>query len=146
MPCPPIKRDAPLPLCAQVQALSTSGPSSAATSTGAFSAEAALARSAALASASTSTSGRGSSSVWGGFLGGSGGASVGGGSRHQMPLLTAVRHVVRTEGVCSLWKGNLATILHRLPYSAVNFATFDMVSVYWGCMCVCTGGRMGMVW
>lgn len=31
----------------------------------------------------------------------------------QMPLLAAVKHVVRTEGVMSLWKGNLATVLHR---------------------------------
>ncbi len=33
--------------------------------------------------------------------------------------------VVRQEGFRSLWKGNLATILHRFPYAAVNFGTFE---------------------
>lgn len=33
--------------------------------------------------------------------------------------------VATQEGLRSLWKGNLATILHRIPYSAVNFSTFE---------------------
>jgi hypothetical protein len=33
--------------------------------------------------------------------------------------------VVRREGVAALWKGNLATILHRLPYSSINFYTYE---------------------
>ncbi|GFH26757.1 uncharacterized protein HaLaN_24958, partial [Haematococcus lacustris] len=33
--------------------------------------------------------------------------------------------VWRQEGVASLWKGNLATIIHRVPYSATNFAVFE---------------------
>ena len=59
-------------------------------------------------------------------------SSPGGGGRPpragQLPLIAAVRHVVRSEGLMSLWKGNMATVLHRIPYSAVNFATFEMVS------------------
>jgi solute carrier family 25 phosphate transporter 23/24/25/41 len=27
--------------------------------------------------------------------------------------------------VLSLWKGNGVTILHRLPYSAINFSTYE---------------------
>jgi Mitochondrial carrier protein len=34
----------------------------------------------------------------------------------------AVRAV---QGVLSLWRGHMATLLHRLPYSAVNFAVFE---------------------
>lgn len=33
--------------------------------------------------------------------------------------------VVQQEGVLSLWKGNGVTILHRLPYSAINFSTYE---------------------
>jgi hypothetical protein len=38
---------------------------------------------------------------------------------------TPPRQVVRAEGVLSLWKGNGVTILHRLPYSAINFSTYE---------------------
>lgn len=33
--------------------------------------------------------------------------------------------VVRQEGPAALWKGNLVTILHRLPYSSINFYTYE---------------------
>jgi solute carrier family 25 phosphate transporter 23/24/25/41 len=39
--------------------------------------------------------------------------------------LAAAHQVVRREGVAALWKGNLATILHRLPYSSINFYTYE---------------------
>jgi hypothetical protein len=29
------------------------------------------------------------------------------------------------QGVLSLWRGHTATLLHRIPYSAVNFAVFE---------------------
>ncbi|GAX83991.1 hypothetical protein CEUSTIGMA_g11416.t1 [Chlamydomonas eustigma] len=48
-------------------------------------------------------------------------------SRRQLTLSAAVKHVIQQEGWLSLWKGNLATLLHRLPYSAVNFSTFELV-------------------
>lgn len=48
-------------------------------------------------------------------------------------LYSAQRHcfcvpavqVVRREGPAALWKGNLVTILHRLPYSSINFYTYE---------------------
>lgn len=43
-------------------------------------------------------------------------------------LLAALRQVVRTEGVLSLWRGNGVTILHRLPYSSINFLTYERTS------------------
>jgi solute carrier family 25 phosphate transporter 23/24/25/41 len=33
--------------------------------------------------------------------------------------------VIREEGVRALWKGNLVTIAHRLPYSSVNFYAYE---------------------
>ena len=40
-------------------------------------------------------------------------------------LPTAFTQIVRQEGVRALWKGNLATVLHRFPYSAVSFLTYE---------------------
>lgn len=40
-------------------------------------------------------------------------------------LWAALTRVIREEGVLSLWKGNAATILHRLPYSSINFYTYE---------------------
>ncbi|KAJ6726990.1 MITOCHONDRIAL SUBSTRATE CARRIER FAMILY PROTEIN [Salix purpurea] len=33
--------------------------------------------------------------------------------------------VIREEGFSALWKGNLVTIAHRLPYSSVNFYAYE---------------------
>ncbi len=33
--------------------------------------------------------------------------------------------MVQQEGALSLWKGNGVTILHRLPYSAINFSAYE---------------------
>ena len=41
-------------------------------------------------------------------------------------VLTALRIVTKEEGWRSLFKGNLATIIHRVPYSAVNFWCFEI--------------------
>ncbi len=38
--------------------------------------------------------------------------------------------MVRREGLASLWKGNGATIVHRLPYSAINFVTYEHASAW----------------
>lgn len=35
------------------------------------------------------------------------------------------RRVIREEGFRAFWKGNLVTIAHRLPYSAVSFCAFE---------------------
>lgn len=41
-------------------------------------------------------------------------------------VLSALRQVTKQEGLKSLWKGNLITITHRIPYSAINFATYEV--------------------
>lgn len=33
--------------------------------------------------------------------------------------------IVNEEGVRAFWKGNLVTIAHRLPYSSVNFYSYE---------------------
>ncbi|RLN74907.1 hypothetical protein BBJ28_00015184 [Nothophytophthora sp. Chile5] len=40
---------------------------------------------------------------------------------------SAFMKVLKNEGVLAFWKGNGASVLHRFPYSAVNFFTFEMV-------------------
>ncbi|ETW06544.1 hypothetical protein H310_02771, partial [Aphanomyces invadans] len=40
-------------------------------------------------------------------------------------LYQAFMKVVRREGVFALWKGNGASVVHRFPYSAVNFFTYE---------------------
>ncbi|RLN57895.1 hypothetical protein BBJ29_005862 [Phytophthora kernoviae] len=39
----------------------------------------------------------------------------------------AFTKVLKNEGALAFWKGNGASVLHRFPYSAVNFFTFEMV-------------------
>ena len=48
-----------------------------------------------------------------------------------LPLRQALRAVVEREGVASLWRGNFVTVLHRLPYSAVNFWAYERLSEAW---------------
>ncbi|PNY09390.1 mitochondrial substrate carrier family protein b-like [Trifolium pratense] len=40
-------------------------------------------------------------------------------------LLYEAQRIVHEEGFRAFWKGNLVTIAHRLPYSAVNFYTYE---------------------
>jgi solute carrier family 25 phosphate transporter 23/24/25/41 len=40
-------------------------------------------------------------------------------------MLDALRQVAKAEGLLSLWKGNIITILHRVPYSAINFCVYE---------------------
>eukprot|EP00658_Telonema_sp_P-2_P011821 TRINITY_DN1452_c0_g1_i10.p1 TRINITY_DN1452_c0_g1~~TRINITY_DN1452_c0_g1_i10.p1 ORF type:complete len:331 (+),score=59.44 TRINITY_DN1452_c0_g1_i10:172-1164(+) len=35
--------------------------------------------------------------------------------------------IVRVDGIRGLWKGNMASCIHRVPYAAINFTTFDKV-------------------
>jgi solute carrier family 25 phosphate transporter 23/24/25/41 len=46
-------------------------------------------------------------------------------------VLRGLQHVVRNEGLRSLWKGNGVTIVHRIPYSATNFWTYEKVNELW---------------
>ena len=42
-------------------------------------------------------------------------------------IVSSLRRIVATEGVTALWKGNGVTIIHRLPYSAVNFYAYEQI-------------------
>jgi len=42
-------------------------------------------------------------------------------------IIHSLRRIVQTEGVAALWKGNGVTIIHRLPYSAVNFYAYEQL-------------------
>lgn len=44
----------------------------------------------------------------------------------DVDVLSALRQVRQQEGLISLWKGNLITIIHRVPYSAINFSTYEV--------------------
>ena len=46
-------------------------------------------------------------------------------------VFRGLQHVVRTEGMRSLWKGNGVTIVHRIPYSAANFWTYEKMNELW---------------
>lgn len=48
-----------------------------------------------------------------------------------MSLPAALRAVCAREGAASLWRGNGVTILHRLPYSAVNFWAYERLTEAW---------------
>lgn len=56
-----------------------------------------------------------------------------------MSVWQALRAVVQREGVRSLWKGNGVTIIHRLPYSATNFWTYETVNELWKQHAPCQG-------
>jgi solute carrier family 25 phosphate transporter 23/24/25/41 len=42
-------------------------------------------------------------------------------------IVTALGKIVREEGVRALWKGNGVTVLHRLPYSSINFYAYENI-------------------
>lgn len=46
--------------------------------------------------------------------------------RVKESLWSTLRSIVREEGFRSLWKGNFTSVIHRFPYSAVNFASFEV--------------------
>lgn len=50
---------------------------------------------------------------------------------HKLGLAQAFNEVIRQEGLRALWKGNGVTIVHRLPYSAVNFWSYERCSDWW---------------
>ncbi|KAK9839432.1 hypothetical protein WJX81_001730 [Elliptochloris bilobata] len=49
----------------------------------------------------------------------------------RMGLRAAFAQVIRREGVQALWRGNGVTIVHRLPYSAVNFWAYERFTEMW---------------
>ena len=44
-----------------------------------------------------------------------------------MSLAHESKRVVQEEGVMAFWKGNFASVLHRFPYSAINFSVYESV-------------------
>ena len=40
-------------------------------------------------------------------------------------LYSVGRRVLKEEGLLSFWKGNLTSVIHRFPYSAINFTVYD---------------------
>lgn len=50
------------------------------------------------------------------------------GSQHypaNLPLVSAMKRILQTEGFLSFWRGNLTSVLHRFPYSAINFTSYE---------------------
>lgn len=46
--------------------------------------------------------------------------------RNSRPSIWAeARRIFQEEGVMAFWKGNTVTIVHRLPYSAINFFAYE---------------------
>lgn len=43
----------------------------------------------------------------------------------KLNLVSAYEHVYRKEGILSFWKGNLLSVMHRFPYSAINFTVYE---------------------
>jgi len=43
----------------------------------------------------------------------------------NLSLYDAAKRIVQTEGVRAFWKGNLTSVLHRFPYSAINFTAYE---------------------
>ena len=39
--------------------------------------------------------------------------------------------IIHEEGFGAFWKGNLVTIAHRLPYSSVNFYSYEHYKKVW---------------
>lgn len=59
-------------------------------------------------------------------------------------LRQAFSTIVRSEGMAALWKGNGATIVHRLPYSAINFWAYERLTVGFCRMNTC--GDQPVMW
>ncbi|CAL8463422.1 g2956 [Coccomyxa elongata] len=53
------------------------------------------------------------------------------GTSGRIGMLQAFQQVIRREGAMALWKGNGVTIVHRLPYSAVNFWAYERATQLW---------------
>ena len=44
-----------------------------------------------------------------------------------LSLMKSINHVFKTEGLKSFWKGNFTSVIHRFPYSAINFSVYETV-------------------
>lgn len=46
---------------------------------------------------------------------------------HTHGVIAALSKITREEGARALWKGNGVTVLHRLPYSSINFYAYENI-------------------
>jgi solute carrier family 25 phosphate transporter 23/24/25/41 len=58
------------------------------------------------------------------------------GSGPQNGLLANIKSVAEREGFRSLWKGNLVSVIHKVPYGSVNYYAYEYTKVrilrpYW---------------
>lgn len=47
-------------------------------------------------------------------------------------IWVTLRNIVQKEGILSLWNGNFTSVIHRFPYSAINFASYEFAKSYLG--------------
>jgi solute carrier family 25 phosphate transporter 23/24/25/41 len=45
-------------------------------------------------------------------------------------LVESLMYVIRTEGYRSLWKGNLVSVMHKMPYGSVNYYAYEYTKVH----------------
>jgi solute carrier family 25 phosphate transporter 23/24/25/41 len=45
--------------------------------------------------------------------------------KYAMNLRSGFEKIIERGGVSSLWKGNMTSVLHRFPYSAINFFVYE---------------------
>ncbi len=45
-------------------------------------------------------------------------------------LLESSKRIIKEEGFRAFWKGNMTSVLHRFPYSAINFSTYEICRNY----------------
>jgi len=49
---------------------------------------------------------------------------------NTLSLQSACAKIMREEGFASFWRGNLTSVLHRFPYSAINFTSYESSKEY----------------
>ncbi|CAM6116235.1 unnamed protein product [Calypogeia fissa] len=53
------------------------------------------------------------------------------GSKMKSPrIFNEASRILREEGIRAFWKGNGVTIVHRLPYSSINFFAYEQYKMY----------------
>ena len=46
-------------------------------------------------------------------------------AQYSAGIVSSMRTIVKEEGLLALWKGNGTSMVHRFPYAAINFFTFE---------------------
>lgn len=49
---------------------------------------------------------------------------------NQLTLTQTFLRIINNEGIFAFWKGNFTSVLHRFPYSAINFSVFEISRKY----------------